>query len=100
MRKPTGSNMSKAQAQKTVDAFKKTKSKVISGVKKVGKVAGKVASAPFKWAGGQIEKEMRMDKAKDDAYRSAGAKLNAEASGLSTKKNLDMLKRGMQGKKK
>jgi hypothetical protein len=41
---------------------------VIKGVKKAGSIAAK----PFKWAGGQIEKEMKMDKAKDDEYRRQG----------------------------
>lgn len=70
------------------------------GVKKAVKAVVKGITAPVKWAGKQIEKEMRMNKAKDDAYRSAGSKLNASYSGLSTKKNLDMLRRGMQGKKR
>ncbi len=38
-------------------------------------------AAPFKWAGGQIEKELKMDKAKDNKYKAAGAALNASYSG-------------------
>jgi len=34
-------------------------------------------SAPFKWAGGQIEKEMKMNKAKDDKYRQEGEDMKA-----------------------
>lgn len=39
--------------------------KIIKGAKK----AGKVATYPLKWAGNQIEKEARMNQAKDDRYR-------------------------------
>jgi hypothetical protein len=63
-------------------------------MKKVLKSIGKVATAPLKWAGGQIVKEMKMNKAKDDRYRAEGAKQNADYSGL------QMLKRGMEGKRK
>lgn len=50
---------------------------------KVGNKVKKVAGAPFKWVGGQIEKEMRMNKAKDDFYRLQGKKLNSDYSGRS-----------------
>ena len=42
---------------------------------------GNAITAPLKWAGKQIQKEMEIDKAKDDKYRKAGEKLNAEYSG-------------------
>lgn len=51
-------------------------------VGKAAKGVGKMIAAPFKWAGGQIEKEMKMDKAKDDKYRVAGSAMNQEYSGF------------------
>jgi len=69
-------------------------------IKKAVKAVGKAVTAPIRWVGQQVEKEMRMNKAKDDSYRSAGKSLNTSYSGLSTKKNLATLKRGMQGKKR
>ena len=48
---------------------------------KVGSVVKKGASAPFKWAGKQIEKELKMNKAKDDRYRKEGKALNRKYSG-------------------
>lgn len=48
------------------------------------KAVGRVASYPFRWAGRQIEKEMRMDEEKDNKARAAGKALNAEYSGKPT----------------
>lgn len=44
------------------------------------KAIGRGFSYPFRWAGGQIEKEMKMDKMKDDKAKEAGKKLNADFS--------------------
>ncbi len=46
------------------------------------KIVGSVIAAPFKWAGKQVEKEMKMNKSKDDRYRAEGAVLNKSYSGL------------------
>lgn len=71
---------------------------------KVGNAIIKGFSAPFKWAGRQIEKEMRMNKAKDDEYRRQGEDMmkgREEYKPLKEKKKAEaMLLRGMQGKKK
>lgn len=53
-------------------------SKVGKGMVKVGNAM----MAPFKWAGGQIEKQMRMEKKQDDKWRDEGAAMNRSYSGL------------------
>ncbi len=56
--------------------IKKAANKVFGGAKAVGRVAVK----PIKWAGAQIEKEMKMNKAKDNRYRAEGKALNRKYS--------------------
>lgn len=46
------------------------------------KAIGRAAVAPIKWAGRQVEKEMRMNKAKDDRHRVEGEARNRDFSGL------------------
>lgn len=63
-------------------AIKNYGKNVAGGAKIVAKGAAKIAVKPFKWAGNQIEKEVRMNKAKDDLYRKQGAQRNRDYSGL------------------
>jgi hypothetical protein len=48
----------------------------------VGNTVIKGVTAPLKWAGKQVEKEIKMNKAKDNIYRSQGQKMNEAYSGL------------------
>jgi hypothetical protein len=75
--------------------------KMIKKLKKGASKVGRVLASPFKWAGSQIEKEMRMNEAKDKKYSEEGRALNKKYSGLQTNKStIDMLRRGMRGEKK
>jgi hypothetical protein len=56
-------------------------SKVGKGMVKVGNVVKRGASAPFKGMIKGIEKEMQINKAKDDRYRREGKALNRKYSG-------------------
>lgn len=42
---------------------------------------GRLVTSPLRWAGKQIEKEMKMNDEKDKQYRAEGAALNKEYSG-------------------
>ena len=53
--------------------IKNLKRNFVTGLQVVGEAVVK----PLKWAGGQIEKEMKMNKKKDDKYRKEGRALNA-----------------------
>ena len=46
------------------------------GIKKAAAKAFDAVTKPIKWAGKQIEKEMRMNEAKDKGYKKAGKALN------------------------
>lgn len=57
-------------------------SKVGKAGVKVGNAVIKGSVAPLKWAGKQIEKEMRMDEAKDKEYEETAKKETAELKGF------------------
>lgn len=53
-----------------------TKPQIRPGIKKAVKTVGRVASAPFKWAGKQIEKELRMQDEQDAINKEKSRLLN------------------------
>jgi hypothetical protein len=74
--------VNKAVMKAGLNTTKILDSKVGKGMVKVGNAVKKGATAPLKWAGNQVAKEMKIDKAKDDIYRAEGQALNRSYSGL------------------
>lgn len=67
-----------ADSQLTPKAF--VAKRVVAPAKATVRRFGRVIARPLKWMGGQIEKEMKINKAKDDGYRAVGPKLNKQFS--------------------
>lgn len=71
--------VSMEQARENQRVIKQRIGKVVQGVKNYGKnvaggakIVGGVIKKGLQWPGKQIEKEMKMNKAKDDEYRRQG----------------------------
>lgn len=83
---PDADLTSKEFLKKKVNAMVMSKpvGKVLdSKVGKSGVAVGNAVIKAAKWPGKQIEKEMRMDKEKDDKYRMEGKMMNKNFSGPS-----------------